>query len=98
MNLVNGLAHHKSLVAQWLERPTSIWKAMGSIAIRDSEFFLCSMLVTMNSLSLSKLSITGLHAKGYSTISNLLIFNACDGELILILICPDGNKLCIQLS
>ena len=28
-----------SLVAQWLERPTGIWEAMGSIPIGDSDFF-----------------------------------------------------------
>ena len=39
MNLVNGLAHQASLVSQWLERPTSIWKAMGSIPVEDSDFF-----------------------------------------------------------
>ena len=30
MNLVNGLARHKSPVAQWLEHPTGVWKGMGS--------------------------------------------------------------------
>ena len=37
--LVNGLAHQESLVAQWLERPTDIWEAKGSIPIEDSDFF-----------------------------------------------------------
>ena len=29
-NLVYDLAHHGSAIAQWLERPTSIWKIMGA--------------------------------------------------------------------
>ena len=28
-NLVYDLAHHKSPIAQWLERPTGIWKVIG---------------------------------------------------------------------
>ena len=28
------------LVAQWLENPTSVWKVVGSIPIRNSQFFL----------------------------------------------------------
>ena len=39
MNLVNGLAHQVSLVARWIEHPASIWEAMGSIPVWDSEFF-----------------------------------------------------------
>ena len=30
-NLVYDLAQHKSPIAQWLERPTDIWKVMGSL-------------------------------------------------------------------
>ena len=29
-NLVYDLVHHESPIAQWLERPTVIWKVMGS--------------------------------------------------------------------
>ena len=36
-NLVYDLAHHESPRAQWLERPTSIWKVMGSTPVGDSE-------------------------------------------------------------
>ena len=39
-DLVNDLAHHESLiqfVSQWLERPTGIWKVMGSTTVGDSE-------------------------------------------------------------
>ena len=39
MNLVNGLAHEKSLVTQWLQRPSSIWEITSSIHFGDSEFF-----------------------------------------------------------
>ena len=34
----NGLAHQQSRVARWLERESSIWEAMGSIPLRDSDF------------------------------------------------------------
>ena len=37
---------HESLIAQWLERPTGIWEAMGSIPVGDAEVFLCPTLVT----------------------------------------------------
>ena len=37
-NLVNGLAHQESLVAQWLERPTGILESMGSITVGNSVF------------------------------------------------------------
>ena len=36
-NLVYDLANHESPIAQWLERPTGIWKVMGSTPIGDSE-------------------------------------------------------------
>ena len=36
---VKGLAYQETLVAQWLERPTVIWEAMGSIPVWDSDFF-----------------------------------------------------------
>ena len=36
-NLVNDLAHHESPIAQWLERPTGIWKVMGSTPVEGSE-------------------------------------------------------------
>ena len=36
-NLVHGLAHHESPIAQWLERPTSIWRVMGSTPVGVSE-------------------------------------------------------------
>ena len=38
MNLVHGLAHHESLIAQWLERQTGMWEAMGSIPVGNSDF------------------------------------------------------------
>ena len=38
----NDLAHQESLIAQWLERPTDIQEAMGSIPI---PVFPCPMLV-----------------------------------------------------
>ena len=37
-NLVDDLAHHESPIAQWLERPTGIWKVMGSTPVGGSEF------------------------------------------------------------
>ena len=38
-NLVYDLAHHKSPIAhQWLERPTTIWKAMGSTPVGPQKF------------------------------------------------------------
>ena len=36
-NLVYDLAHHESPIAQWLERPTDIWKVMGSTPVGGSE-------------------------------------------------------------
>ena len=30
------LAHHESPIAQWLERPTGIWKVMGSTPVGGS--------------------------------------------------------------
>ena len=36
-NLVYDLAHHESPIAQWLERPTGIWKVMGSPPVGGSE-------------------------------------------------------------
>ena len=36
-NLVYDLAHHESPIAQWLERPTGIWKVMGSTPVGGSE-------------------------------------------------------------
>ena len=38
-NLAYDLAHHESPTAQWLERPTGIWKVMGSTPIGGSEKF-----------------------------------------------------------
>ena len=38
MNLVNGPARYKSLVAQWLEHPTGVRKVIGSIPVGDSDF------------------------------------------------------------
>ena len=38
-NLVYDLAHHESPTAQWLERPTGIWKVMGSTPVGGSENF-----------------------------------------------------------
>ena len=35
-NLVHDLAHHESTIAQWLERPTDIWKVMGSTPVGGS--------------------------------------------------------------
>ena len=37
--IVRGLARHDSLVAQWLDHPTSLRKAIGSIPVGDSDFF-----------------------------------------------------------
>ena len=39
IKLINGPAHQESLLAQWLECPTSIWEDMGSIPVGDSDFF-----------------------------------------------------------
>ena len=39
MNPVHGLAHHESLVAQWLEHPIGLRKVLGSISVADSRFF-----------------------------------------------------------
>ena len=36
-NPIYDLAHLESPIAQWLERPTSIWKVMGSTPVGDSE-------------------------------------------------------------
>ena len=38
-NLVYDLAHHESPIAhdQWLERPTGVWKVMGSTPVGGSE-------------------------------------------------------------
>ena len=52
--LVYDLAHHESPIAQWLERPTSIWKVMGSTAVGSSEKFLFSTFSTCYISSLFK--------------------------------------------
>ena len=44
MDLVCGLACHESFIAQWLEHPTSVQKDVGSILVRDSDFFFVSCL------------------------------------------------------
>ena len=44
MNLVYGLVRHESLVAQWSEHLTGVWKVIGLIPVGDSEFFLCPTL------------------------------------------------------
>ena len=36
-NLVYHLAHHESPIAQWLKRPTGIWKVMGLTPVGGSE-------------------------------------------------------------
>ena len=36
-NLVYDLVRHESPIAQWLKRPTGIWKIMGSTPVEDSE-------------------------------------------------------------
>ena len=36
-NLVDDLAHHESPIAQWLERPSGIWKVMDSTPVGGSE-------------------------------------------------------------
>ena len=36
-NLVDDLAHYESPIAQWLKRPTGIWKVMGSTPGGGSE-------------------------------------------------------------
>ena len=38
MNLVYGPFHHKSFIAQWLERLAGVWKVIGSIPTGDSDF------------------------------------------------------------
>ena len=61
MNLVYGLAHHESFVAQWLEHLTSVWKVIGSIPVVDSRFFLshtCHMLITLFLISSQSLKFT----------------------------------------
>lgn len=40
------IKHALSLVAQWLERTSSIWKTMGFIPVGDSEFVLSPTLLT----------------------------------------------------
>ena len=36
-NLVDDLVYDESPIAQWLERPTGIWKVMGSTPVGGSE-------------------------------------------------------------
>ena len=38
LQVVDDVAHHKSPIAQWLERPTGIWNIMGLTPIGGSEF------------------------------------------------------------
>ena len=33
----NDLTNHESTIAQWLERPTGIWKVMGATPVGGSE-------------------------------------------------------------
>ena len=39
VDLVYGLVPHESLIAQWLEHPTSLRKVIGLIPVGDSDFF-----------------------------------------------------------
>ena len=39
------VARHKSVIAQWLDHLTGVRKVIGFIPVRDSDFFLCPMLV-----------------------------------------------------
>ena len=68
MNLVNGPARYKSLVAQWLEHPTDVRKVIGSIPVGDSDFSLFrtrDMLIT----SFLKLSQLSTHHNVFDTVS-----------------------------
>ena len=37
------LAHHESPIAQWLERPTGIWKVMGSTPVGAQKILFLSI-------------------------------------------------------
>ena len=65
-NLVYDLAHHKSPIAQWLERPTGIWKVMGSTPVGGSEnyfseYFDLRMLFIIYTLSKSLIHLSFIH-------------------------------------
>ena len=46
MNTVYCLVRQNSLVDQWLENQTSVWKVMDPILVRASDYFLSSTLLT----------------------------------------------------
>ena len=45
MNLVYGVVGDASLVTQWLEHSTGVWKVIGSNPDGDLDSFLCPTLV-----------------------------------------------------
>ena len=56
------LVHHQSLLAQWLEHPTGVWKVNGSIPVGDSHFFFVPRsrhdVITCFLISLASLKFT----------------------------------------
>ena len=49
--------HHESPIAQWLERPTGIWKVMGSTPVGGSENSFSEAFQLENASSLFTLKI-----------------------------------------
>ena len=66
-NLEYDLAHYESHVAQWLERPTGIWKVMGSTPVGGSVFRLDSAS-PLFSVVLVVVIIDKLHTHHYAII------------------------------
>ena len=59
MNLVYGPAHQESILAQWLEHPTSVRKVTGSIyCCQGIRCLLCPMLVTCWSHHFSSVTLS----------------------------------------
>ena len=54
---IDGLAYQESLIAQLLERPTGIWKAMGSTDHRPSGTQTFSLSHARDKMNISSLSL-----------------------------------------
>ena len=82
-NLVYDLAHHESPIAQWLERPTGIWKVMGSTPVGGSEnsfseyFNLRMLLHYLHFIQVTNPFITFIHIYHFDTLSLAVWQDTC---------------------
>ena len=84
-NLVYDLANHESPIAQWLERPTGIWKVMGSTSVGGSE----------NSFSEYFNLRTFLHYSHYIQVTNPFIKLYKVEQNVVIYQCRFDHQVCL---